>query len=706
MGNKSGENKSKKRFSILSVVVFGIICFCMGWGGSTILHKPARTPEIISTPYSFDVFSSVSFDGAEKTDDNPWGYTAGIFDMDLGECIFLTPNTSVNLCGDNMPSTWTFQYRIHPWVETQSDGAGLIIWILDEEENIIHSEEIPIVAENQWQDFSLDIGAYDLADKIKIMCNNGSADNDECDWVILRAQSVKSVPFADHYVRSATYFADEWSINFWNCEMDHLSSDLAQIKEDGFDSIIIVIPWREFQPTVSPVSYNDYAFSKLDDVMSAADNVELKVYARLGYTWDFYRDENENIIDRFYNLLGDDDTLAAWDDYIEKMHQALSVHNSFAEAFLTWEDLWGSTAVCDMEDFNDRIAISHFVRYGEWVSRHYTLEQYNQDFQTNYTDYDQIPIPHRSEPALWAMYEFYDEFLIGILERSQQYFPNLSMEVRMDWDLVTDAQGNPIYYKHSSLYSCADSDFSTTMYGIPMGFENVGETVSYEEALKQTEYTLEKFMFETGGKAVYIDQFIFADNTPNFSQNAKIKEEELDDYLLNVADVLKKYSDGYGIWTYRDYCSNMLYNPQFVLEDEGWDSQGATFMEINGSKACRIAPATSLGQTIPLIRDHFKANQYSLVFDVVELPQSGTVKIQLGDNALEINLTQTGQIQLTFERPSYFDLKISSTDADLIIDNIKLYSQIQKGYLYDESFEELECIDAIRALNRMLFETE
>lgn len=697
---------SKKWVLALGVILFGILCFGIGWGCNTLLHKTAKESEIPSPTYSFAPFSSVTFEGSQETADIPWGYTAGIIEDEQEECILLTPNTAVNLSGDTLPSTWTFRYRIHPWVDAMSDGAGLVIWVLDETDNILYSEEISVKTGGQWQDYSIDLHFWDNASKVKILCNNGPADNDECDWVILSSQTENSVPLADNYVRSATYFADEWSINFWNSEMDHLNSDLEQIKADGFDSIIIVVPWREFQPDVSPISYNEYAFSKLDEVMSAADSAGLEVYARLGYTWDFYRDENENIIDRFFNLLGDADTLAAWDDYIRKMYQVLSAYDCFAEAFLTWEDLWGPTAVCDVQDLSDRAAKAQFIKFGEWVSDHYTLEEYNRNYQTNYTAYDQIPIPHRSEPALWAMYEFYDDFLLNILKRSQQYFPNLSMEVRMDWDLVTDAQGNSVYYKHSGLYSCADSDFSTTMYGIPMGFENVGEIVTYEEALAQTKYTLENFQSENGGKAVYIDQFIFADNTPDFSNNARIKEEELDDYLLNVADTLLSYSDGYGIWTYRDYCSNMLYNPQFALADEGWEAQGVSFGEQDGSMVCRITPAGSLRQTIPDIRDHFSTDKYFCEFDVVSLTAPGTVEIQVGDTVLQAEITHTGKIQLTLDHPIHFGFEISSIDADLAIDNLKLYSQIQRGYLYDENFEELECIDEIRTLNGMLTESE
>ena len=50
------------------------------------------------------------------------------------------------------------------------------------------------------------------------------------------------------YLRSATYYSDDWVINFWNSESVHMEEELARIAADGFNSIILAVPWREFQP--------------------------------------------------------------------------------------------------------------------------------------------------------------------------------------------------------------------------------------------------------------------------------------------------------------------------------------------------------------------------------------------------------------------------------------------------------------------------
>ena len=105
----------------------------------------------------------------------------------------------------------------------------------------------------------------------------------------------KASDYGNHekgYLKSATYYSDDWVINFWNSESSHMDEELAQIAADGFNSIILVVPWREFQPSMSPQRYNDYAWEKFDRVMEAAERQNLKVMLRVGYTWDCYSSDN------------------------------------------------------------------------------------------------------------------------------------------------------------------------------------------------------------------------------------------------------------------------------------------------------------------------------------------------------------------------------------------------------------------------------
>lgn len=79
------------------------------------------------------------------------------------------------------------------------------------------------------------------------------------------------------HLRSATYYSDDWVIDFWNSESVHMEEELAQIAADGFNSIILAVPWREFQLETAPVMYEEYAWKKLERVMEAAGKQGLGV---------------------------------------------------------------------------------------------------------------------------------------------------------------------------------------------------------------------------------------------------------------------------------------------------------------------------------------------------------------------------------------------------------------------------------------------
>ena len=134
------------------------------------------------------------------------------------------------------------------------------------------------------------------------------------------------------YLKSATYYSDDWVINFWNSESSHMDEELKQIREDGFNSIILVVPWREFQPSMAPEHYNDYAWEKFDRVMKAAKAQDLKVMLRVGYTWDYY--SSENVLARYEKLLYDSETKKAWLHYAKRLYEKASLMTISAAVLL------------------------------------------------------------------------------------------------------------------------------------------------------------------------------------------------------------------------------------------------------------------------------------------------------------------------------------------------------------------------------------
>ena len=506
------------------------------------------------------------------------------------------------------------------------------------------------------------------------------------------------------YVKSAHYFADEWPVNFWNAELLNIDDDFKQIQSDGFNSIVLVIPWREFQPDINPIQYNERVFEVLDELFTKASEHDLGVILRVGYTWDFYNDADDDVTQRYYKLMYDQQTKKAWLDYSETIYQFANKYNNFIGGFLCWEDFWKNIYTAkDALNTGNGIKMAMESGYQEYLSTHYDLKDINEAYKETFDGFDKVYVPDEKSPAFKYYYEFYDYFLNNLLEKTQEVFPNLSMEVRVDADVVYNEQGKSEIYTHEATYMCGNSDFTTTMYGIPMGFENKGEEISGKEALKMTDYILGNINSVTLNKKLYIDQFIFSDNTPKFSYNTRLKKEEIDNYLSGLDDILVNDSWGYGIWTYRDYLSNMLYNPQFGLDDEGWSVDGSSNIIEDGNtgRCIELSGGTKLSQIVPKLRNHFSDLDtiYVSLDAVVDEPTK--LAISVGNETKEVIIDKSGTYQIEFSDSGIYDFTIS-TEKQIILDNIRLYSQYQEGYLYKSDNSESDYIEDLRKLNKRI----
>ena len=70
-------------------------------------------------------------------------------------------------------------------------------------------------------------------------------------------------------------------------------------------------------------------------------------------------------------------------------------------------------------------------------------------------------------------------------------------------------------------------------------------------------------------------------------------------FVRSLAPVLSGRTNGYGLWVYRNYVNNAVYNSQFALDQEGWSFSGdSRIEERNGSKAAVIRKKGSISQDL------------------------------------------------------------------------------------------------------------
>ncbi len=503
------------------------------------------------------------------------------------------------------------------------------------------------------------------------------------------------------YLKSATYYSDDWVINFWNSESKNMDDELAQIAADGFNNIILVIPWREFQPKMSPSTYNDYAWEKLDRVMEAAARQQLSVMLRVGYTWDYYG--RDNIQTRFHGLMYDDATRTAWLDYVKRLYDAASAHENFCGGFLTWEDFWDFTGTsATYGKSQNSKAMAQKTGYTQYAREHYSLKELQELYGEKLYSYEALYFPDEKSPARKVFFEFYNDFLNRLLADSQQVFPELSMEVRLDGDPIRGLDGEMTGYLHAETFDCQNASYSSTMYSIPMGMENQFERVTAQQALDMAPRILGNILNYNDGKPIYIDQFLFTDNTIGFEHNAQLQDEEKAPYLMGMAPILKNMTMGYGIWTYRNYCDNKLYNSQFGLGAAEWNMMGgSSIVERGGSNEAAIPGGGSISQDIGNRATGSTGSKTHVRFKA-DSDGASDLSVQLGNQTKSVSVTGAKTVELTFPGTSLSKITIKNSGAAAYVDDIQVYTYVTDGEMYDLAGQELNCIQPIRDLNELL----
>lgn len=668
--------------------------------------------------YSFtDNFDQLTFKGKKTvdTDENPWGSTiAKIEDDNFGTSIMMVQGTGMSAeyhVNGNESVQW--YYNLHPWVAESSDGMSLYVRIyVDGEQSPQMRRSYIVSPEDLQKPIELSLKEFEDEDiRIELSTDNGGNNDSAGDWLVLSKMNIVSldetVPSQkianDEYWVSAHYFADACPMNLWDSEFECIDEDLQRIKSDGFNSIVLLIPWRQFQPKIGRVnSYNQEALEKLDFILDKADEKELGVILRIGYTWDYYQNHgNDEIVERYEKIVNEQQTREAWLEYVERIYTIANSHKSLWGGFICWEDFW--YLITKMKIISGKNEISskyaETLGFSEFFMEHYELSDIRRMYDDSkiYSEED-LYIPTDDQQAFRVFYDFYDGFLNELLSDTQTAFPNVSMEVRVDSDWIVNEEGQNRYYSHENTYKCDRSDYTTIMYGIPIDMVNQGEKVTWKEALNKTKNVLERVSQGSDGKKIYIDQFLYYDNTQAYSYNAQLIRDQIDDYLLNTEKVLKQYTKGYGIWAYKDYCMDAVANGSFSDGLEGWITEGEVeTKKVGGNFKCLLLDGAEISQDVSdkvketegIMTCRFEANLITDMFNV---------NVSLNGETKSLSIKESGSYFVQFEGDEWGDLSIS-VEGEGFIDHVQLYNYCQNGLLYDVDGNEEELLDTLRKLN-------
>lgn len=527
----------------------------------------------------------------------------------------------------------------------------------------------------------------------------------------LLAQSVPAnITRRDPPLVGATYMGDNWPKNFINAfRRENVTKDFARIRGDGFNAVVLLVSWGDFQPVFDPCcTYDERAFARLEFLIDRAREAGLDVVLRIGYGWTFHPDAGD-VGARIQRLLNDVNARQAFLAYVARVGELARKHANVRLSFLSWEDLILHTIDGDgREDFRqfiDSLPVGDPLR----ASAASTPE-----------------LPQRDGPRVALFNAYWDWLLMQkIFKPAAARIPNLTYEARIDSEPLPkrDAAGRVEYewIGHESTYHPPGAD-AIALYWAPFwGAQNRGEQLDAGQALGLFNSLLTKVRQHSGGLPMFIDQLNVIDNTLGFEHNATLQPTALPAFTdgaycaMREADVF-----GYAYWTTQDYAESPLYNPSFSYKLDGWNlatGDGSTPEShlqamSTGDFDLRLSPGDRLTQKIPARRGRLPttSNDGVLSARVCLSERSGEraiVEVSAGDAPVRLQLGAgssparvCGKIQTQSRNGSELDLEIHDVSGTTALTHVMLYDHVQQGGLYGFDGDQGVLLAPIRKLNR------
>jgi hypothetical protein len=499
------------------------------------------------------------------------------------------------------------------------------------------------------------------------------------------------------YLCAAHYFSDGWPLDsLLIMRQPQLRRDFRQLRADGFNTIILVVPWRGVQEQQSPPAYDDFYFSQLDLVLTVARRHGLKVMLRLAYTHQVMLGPSINGIRFAQELLTDPQREAAWLHYHETLAAFLAGYRSFAGAFVSWEELWHAFGQWQQLSAAERRQLADsigFLRY----ARQQGLEEID-------------AIPRADAPEQAHFLAFANARIRQLFEAARKRFPGLGVEYRVDRDPVPGEDGTQ--WRANDDFQ--DFEPARYAYWAPfMGAQNTGEAIDVSAALRSLESTLAEGTQEGSLPGLVLEQFNFIDSTHKYRDvHARIGDEGVNEFLLEAATPLETLTSGYGLWAPRDYRCNLLYNAALLNGGRGWAvTEGSSAFARKGG--VKLARGGTLEQQLqPKVGGARRAQPFDALTLRIHCSTGSRVALRARVNRGPWSdlRPEKGRADLSAMLAVDFDglfggglhFELENRGAPLRIERLFLYHHSYFGGVRDSDGAPGPHLEAIRALNERL----
>ena len=137
------------------------------------------------------------------------------------------------------------------------------------------------------------------------------------------------------------------------------------------------------------------------------------------------------------------------------------------------------------------------------------------------------------------------------------------------------------------------------------------------------------------------------------------------------------------------------------MGDGGWNSFGRTKVEErDGSNQMKLESYSRISQTVNTAGSAVKGDTVKVCFQA-DSPSGSNLTVSLGKRSRTVKVEGKQQLNLEFSGTGLNELSISS-DSTVYLDNIKVYTQVTEGKLYDINGNPESCLEAVRILNSSL----
>jgi hypothetical protein len=125
-------------------------------------------------------------------------------------------------------------------------------------------------------------------------------------------------PDTGKMVKAVHYFADAWPKTFWQeFEVSQIDADIQRIKEDGFNTVILAVPWMGFESNFEArrTRSDPRMYQRLELLLQKIGDAGLSYILRVGFPHDFTPGMDTDSVQLCLGMYAEERTLDQWTDY-------------------------------------------------------------------------------------------------------------------------------------------------------------------------------------------------------------------------------------------------------------------------------------------------------------------------------------------------------------------------------------------------------